>query len=113
EGPHTLQYHLIQPRARSECRTLTSCFMGNSGQVLPCPLCPDRPFTGVWAHRNLSRHMENLHGVKHLPCGHEDCPRTFRREDARLVHERRSHPELNRPPPTRRKRSSDLGDVVH
>ncbi|KAF2831785.1 hypothetical protein CC86DRAFT_367060 [Ophiobolus disseminans] len=84
-------------------------------QFLTCPLCTDKRYTGVWAHRNLTRHMERVHapscsvgGVRHFPCSRGDCERTFRREDARLVHERRSHPELNRPPPTKRRKSGEL-----
>jgi hypothetical protein len=87
----------------------------NESRTLSCHLCIDKQYTGVWAHRNLMRHMESAHapssstdGGKHLPCGDVKCDRTFRREDARLVHERRSHPELNRPPPTKRKRSGEL-----
>jgi hypothetical protein len=87
----------------------------NENRTLSCHLCTDKQYTGVWAHRNLMRHMESAHapssstdGGKHLRCGHVNCDRTFRREDARLVHERRSHPELNRPPPTKRKRSGEL-----
>ncbi|KAH7068472.1 hypothetical protein FB567DRAFT_249600 [Paraphoma chrysanthemicola] len=88
----------------------------NNSHRLPCPICVNKaPFTGVYAHRNLNRHMESMHapcasadGVKHIRCSFQECDKTFRREDARLVHERRSHPELNRPPPSKRKRSGEL-----
>ncbi|KAH8732636.1 hypothetical protein GQ44DRAFT_696209 [Phaeosphaeriaceae sp. PMI808] len=86
---------------------------GKKGALL-CPLCPDRQYNGEWAHRNLTRHMERVHapcsstdGVRLFICSHGECDKTFKREDARLVHERKSHPELNRPPPTKRKRSGE------
>jgi len=87
----------------------------SNGQNVPCSLCPDKLFTGVWAQRNLNRHLEAVHapysshdGVKHFRCSMGECSRTFRRNDARLVHERRSHPELNRAPATRRKKSGEM-----
>ncbi|KAF1848839.1 uncharacterized protein K460DRAFT_81536 [Cucurbitaria berberidis CBS 394.84] len=81
---------------------------------LVCPKCPDKRYTGTWAHRNLNRHMESVHspymspdGLRMFRCEAEGCNVSFRRADALLVHERRSHPELNRPPPRKKKRSCD------
>ncbi|KAF1842734.1 uncharacterized protein K460DRAFT_287456, partial [Cucurbitaria berberidis CBS 394.84] len=83
-------------------------------QTLTCPRCPNKQYTGNWAHRNLLRHLENKHsdlefpnGVKHIRCNQEGCDSVFGRNDARLVHERRSHPELDTPPPKKRKRTDE------
>ncbi|KAH6878566.1 hypothetical protein BKA58DRAFT_97986 [Alternaria rosae] len=78
---------------------------------LRCSVCVDKPpFTGQYAQRNLNRHMEK-HGTcaesrseRHIRCGQPGCTSTFGREDALLVHLRRSHPELNTPPAKKRKR---------
>jgi hypothetical protein len=77
-----------------------------------CSICVDKPrFTGQYAQRNLNRHMENHHSTaklarsgRHIRCGQPGCTSTFGREDALLVHLRRSHPELSMPPRKRRKR---------
>lgn len=114
DSQHTgsLQYHLIKTKSRTNCRTPHS---DETRKAEVCPLCPNKQYTGVWAHRNLMRHMETMHapcasstGLKQIRCSFDGCDRTFRREDACLVHERRSHPELNRPPAAKRKRSDDL-----
>lgn len=108
-GP--LQYHLIKTKSRTNVRTVHS----EDVKTEICPLCPNKQYTGAWAHRNLTRHMEAMHapcasstGLKQIKCSLNGCGRTFRRDDARLVHERRSHPELNRPPAAKRKRSDDF-----
>jgi len=127
-GSMPLQYHLIQTKSqiamnesfqRERLSNSTSQAPSSPGHetetVLYCDLCdPRRSFRGNWAPRNLSRHMDQAHtpctsssGMKDFRCGLESCPRIFRRADARLVHERHSHPELNRPPPVRRKRSGE------
>ncbi|KAF2133054.1 hypothetical protein P153DRAFT_283779, partial [Dothidotthia symphoricarpi CBS 119687] len=79
----------------------------------PCPYCPEKKYTGEYAHRNWMRHMENKHnpstsadGLPMLPCRCPGCGRSFQRTDARLVHERRSHPELNTPPAMKRTKSN-------
>ncbi|KAH7379290.1 hypothetical protein DE146DRAFT_637724 [Phaeosphaeria sp. MPI-PUGE-AT-0046c] len=150
ENPHTcsLQYHLIKTTSRTNVRNVPS---DETKKAEVCPLCPNKQYTGVWAHRNLTRHIdcltmsvncavansttsfaispptsgvlltagpnfrESVHapcassdGLRQIRCGYHNCDRTFRREDARLVHERKSHPELNRPPAAKRKRSDDL-----
>ncbi|OAL07254.1 hypothetical protein IQ06DRAFT_341993 [Phaeosphaeriaceae sp. SRC1lsM3a] len=109
-GP--LQYHLMQTESRT---TVRNVHPDETKKAEVCHLC-HRQYTGTWAHRNLTRHMESVHapcssstGQKQIRCGFDGCDRTFRREDARLVHERRSHPELNRPPPAKRRRSADNG----
>jgi hypothetical protein len=46
--------------------------------------------------------------AQYIRCSLESCGRTFRRDDARLVHERRSHPEMNLRVPTKRKTSRSV-----
>jgi uncharacterized C2H2 Zn-finger protein len=59
-------------------------------------------FSGVWAARNLSRHMEDRHGWRAgsgsagKVCPVDGCGREFRREDALKVHIRKSHGEMGR-----------------
>ncbi|KAH4934905.1 hypothetical protein HBI79_078880 [Parastagonospora nodorum] len=117
EPSRSLQCHLIQMKSRAELKetTLPSPSSSEDNRTLSCHLCPEKQYTGTWAHRNLSRHMETTHapcpapdGVKQIRCSHVKCEKTFNRKDARLVHERKSHPDLNRSPPMKRKRSEDL-----
>jgi hypothetical protein len=84
----------------------------NSILKLHCRVCVDKSFTGQYAQRNLNRHMERFHSTcaasddgKHIRCQQPGCTSTFGRPDALLVHLRRSHPELNTPPPKKRKRA--------
>ncbi|CAI9629520.1 unnamed protein product [Alternaria burnsii] len=78
---------------------------------LRCSVCVDKPlFTGQYAQRNLNRHMARhepclgQRSNRHIRCEQPGCTSTFGREDALLVHLRRSHPELNTPPAKKRKR---------
>ena len=79
--------------------------------TLRCLICVDQPeFRGKYAQRNLNRHMEKhnpigtVRDTRHIRCGQPGCNCKFGREDALLVHLRRSHPELNTPPAKKRKR---------
>lgn len=83
----------------------------NKTKTLRCLICVDNPtFTGQYAQRNLTRHMEKhspctgTDSGRHIRCGQPGCMSTFARPDALLIHLRRSHPELNTPPPKKRKR---------
>jgi len=83
----------------------------NKKTSLRCLVCVEKPlFTGQYAQRNLNRHMEKhkactgARSNRHIRCGQPGCASTFGREDALLVHLRRSHPELNTPPAKKRKR---------
>jgi len=83
----------------------------NKKTSLRCLICADgTSFTGQYAQRNLNRHMEKHNSCggassrRHIRCGQPGCTSAFGREDALLVHLRRSHPELNTPPAKKRKR---------
>jgi hypothetical protein len=107
-NPHPPQ-HLHDPEPMDDIDAIPS---PNDDYSIPCPECPTLRYVGVFAHRNLTRHMQSVHGSgKYLagarvPCGSLGCDATFRRDDARLVHERRNHPDLMRPPPLRRRRTA-------
>ena len=68
----------------------------------PCqyPDC-SRTFTGTSRKGNMSRHMRTKHGAsirvaREYPCESVGCGKRFRRNDAKLNHERKEHPELGR-----------------
>ncbi|KAH7372267.1 hypothetical protein BKA66DRAFT_572389 [Pyrenochaeta sp. MPI-SDFR-AT-0127] len=123
QGP--LQYHLIETKTPSMVdishgqitprSSQSSQPTSNVGDVrtLDCPLCHN-PYTGQYAQRNLHRHMESKHssrassdGAKHIRCNVEGCRSTFGRDDALLLHTRRSHPETNPPQAKKRKRTDE------
>jgi hypothetical protein len=70
-----------------------------TSSVISCGQCGTH-FTGSYRRGNLARHVRNKHGqVKgSYTCRALDCLRTFRRQDARLKHERKAHPELDHLP---------------
>ena len=79
--------------------------------TLRCLVCVDKPqFTGRYAQRNFNRHMEKHSPCsgwpsrRHIRCRQPGCTSTFGREDALLVHLRRSHPEMDTPPAKKKKR---------
>ncbi|OCK91422.1 uncharacterized protein K441DRAFT_575042, partial [Cenococcum geophilum 1.58] len=60
-----------------------------------------REFTGSSRKGNMSRHIRTKHGApsssaQEYPCSKQGCGKTFRRNDAKLNHERKEHPELDR-----------------
>ena len=49
----------------------------------------------------MSRHIRTKHGApggvaREYPCSKQGCGKIFRRNDAKLNHERKEHPELGR-----------------
>lgn len=72
------------------------------GQMLCCSLCNSR-FSGEYRSGNLQRHKRTKHAEQRFLCPRAGCLRTFARKDARLKHERRKHPELDRPPAVSRR----------
>lgn len=105
-----VQAHLFQTQNIRITPLPTQNISTNSQPPLICPTC-SQTYTGPYAHRNLARHISALHasnstflGVK---CSMAGCEKTFRRDDARLVHERRMHPGLMRPV-ARRKREGEV-----
>jgi hypothetical protein len=107
-NPHPPQ-QTQNPKPRDDLDSIPS---PNDDYSIPCSRCPTLRFVGVFAHRNLRRHMESVHGSDNflagarVQCRSQGCDATFRRDDVRLVHERRNHPDLMRPPPLRRRRTA-------
>ncbi|PSN63029.1 hypothetical protein BS50DRAFT_103179 [Corynespora cassiicola Philippines] len=70
-----------------------------------CPIC-DNVYSGQYAKRNLQRHRADKHskvvGGNTYRC--HKCPRSYKRKDARLKHERGSHPDMNHRPANSRKK---------
>lgn len=101
---------LMNPDSVSGIRRLLS--YRSDKQIRSCPICEDKQFTGSYAQRNLARHLETKHstspdGVKTVSCTYPGCQSTFKRGDARLIHERRVHPDSNTPQAKKRKRNGE------
>ncbi|OAL44158.1 hypothetical protein IQ07DRAFT_254182 [Pyrenochaeta sp. DS3sAY3a] len=93
--------HLTPESSRSSQATSNN----DDEQTKSCPICKDTSYRGNDARRNLNRHMENKHptgGAKQYLC--KECGSTFSRNDAFLVHARRSHPEMDVPAAKPRKK---------
>lgn len=75
----------------------------NTGTSI-CEVC-EKAFHGEYRRGNLARHrrQKHAHEEQTFPCEKRDCPKTFKRQDARLKHYRREHPELASNPPMPRK----------
>jgi uncharacterized Zn-finger protein len=62
--------------------------------------CPTE-FKGKYQRGNLQRHMRLKHGKiqgreeKEYPCEASNCSKIYMRQDARLKHYRKKHPQLN------------------
>ena len=68
----------------------------NDPEIMYCEI-PDcrQPFTGLYRRGNLGRHRRLVHGTgKPYVCEDGTCAKEFRRQDARLKHYRKYHPEL-------------------
>ena len=73
--------------------------------AIPSERCPypdcSRTFRGSSRKGNMSRHILTKHGPSggvagEYPCSSIGCGKMFRRNDAKLNHERKEHPELGR-----------------
>ncbi|KAF1962686.1 hypothetical protein CC80DRAFT_512061 [Byssothecium circinans] len=96
----------------SDPRPPTSLLPSEAPMTLMCPIqgCT-ASFYGKYRKGNLTRHTKTSHtdgSQVFYTC--EYCLRTFRRMDARLKHERKSHPELSRRPALPRKPT--VGDTI-
>jgi hypothetical protein len=72
-------------------------FEDTTSSVVSCDQCGVK-FTGRWQTGNLSRHVRLKHkevGGASYTCQVDGCLRSFQRQDARLKHERKKHPELH------------------
>lgn len=81
-------------RISSPVPSISSLASSHASDVLYCSCC-DRTYTGKYRRGNLSRHMRWQHGTNgthEYPCG--ACDRVFQRQDARLKHQRKRHPEF-------------------
>jgi hypothetical protein len=100
-----------------EARNLKSCSDTSSlpspespltSESLDCPECSAR-FTGKYGKGNLGRHWRHMHqkSARNYPCS--ACERVFHRQDARLKHIRRQHPDLPHPPTKPRSFTTNSG----
>jgi uncharacterized Zn-finger protein len=62
-------------------------------------------YKGRYRKGNLARHMRLKHGISVMVyyCKASGCTRDFRRQDARLKHHRKRHPELGSGPASSRR----------
>ena len=69
-----------------------------------CNIC-GKKFGGDYSKGNLSRHKRQKHGdgEQNFHCKVAGCVKFFKRSDALLKHNRRSHPELGLNPPLPRR----------
>jgi hypothetical protein len=67
----------------------------DDSEVLECaqPGCQTF-FTGDYRRGNLGRHRRLRHGNKFYVCEDDTCAKEFKRQDARLKHYRKYHPDL-------------------
>jgi hypothetical protein len=72
-------------------------------EILQCSTC-EATFKGRYRKGNLTRHRRHHHGSNEtvFPCEMASCTRMFKRQDARLKHYRRHHPQSGQIPSTRR-----------
>jgi len=64
-------------------------------------------FTGLYRRGNLGRHRRLIHGTgRAYTCENDMCAKEFRRQDARLKHYRKYHPELAADSPIIRRSSA-------
>jgi hypothetical protein len=66
-----------------------------------CGTC-DTTFTGSYRKGNFQRHVRLVHGDRDFPCQEPGCPKTYKRQDARLKHYRSKHPHLAGAPLSRK-----------
>jgi len=103
---YTQKFLTVQQRASiipsSPTPSITSVSSILTPDPLHCALC-SASFTGDYRKGNLSRHMRLKHGDDDRKYNCEGCRKVFKRQDARLKHYRKHHPELSSGPPNPRK----------
>jgi hypothetical protein len=96
QGPH------------SEISSLVSETSSQLPDELHCPYnACDKKYTGTYRRGTLQRHLRLKHGPveeKGYVCESVGCGKVFKRQDARLKHHRRRHPELQEADPKSRGR---------
>jgi hypothetical protein len=85
-------------RSRRASSSAASTASSRIPDILRCQhhVC-DSKFSGKYRIGNFGRHMRTKHGIngqREYPCEVEDCPKTYFRQDARLKHHRKEHPNL-------------------
>jgi uncharacterized Zn-finger protein len=94
--PTLSKYRTDNPSPRS-VSTRSRASSSLSDAVLYCPYegCSTK-FTGEYRRGNLGRHRRQKHDGQGIfySCEASDCPKSFRRVDARIKHYRTDHPEL-------------------
>ena len=92
-------------------------------EIMYCEVVDCRQaFTGLYSRGNLGRHRRLVHGTgSRYVCGDDTCAKEFRRQDARLKHYRKYHPDLaadsplvrrsSASRPTRRNQEDDLSNM--
>ncbi|KAF2623499.1 hypothetical protein BU25DRAFT_175783 [Macroventuria anomochaeta] len=87
------------PRSSSPPALSSASGVANSSTI-SCGQC-GTDFTGGYRRGNLARHVRHKHGqanARSYTCRAPNCLHDFRRQDARLKHERKAHPELEHAP---------------
>jgi hypothetical protein len=89
--------------------------------TISCAHC-NQNFTGTYRNGNLARHVRQKHAGAYrslYECTAQGCSKVFQRQDARLKHARKKHPELHSPPIQRRhgtenyRATSSGHEVIH
>ncbi|KAH7414272.1 hypothetical protein DE146DRAFT_750431 [Phaeosphaeria sp. MPI-PUGE-AT-0046c] len=101
QRPDTSQHlspHLVPIDSSSDGESPSSNGSSTMSDVWHCPNADcGQTFTGRYARGNLNRHRRQYHqseGMTELICEVPSCARVFRRQDSRLKHYRRRHPDL-------------------
>jgi hypothetical protein len=77
-------------------------------EVIRCDEC-NQEFHGTYRRGNMNRHRRQKHQTQSsYPCADPNCPRVFGRQDARLKHQRRHHPELGNQAPISRRMAPSI-----
>jgi len=71
----------------------------HGGSPVVCEAC-GKEYKGDYRRGNLARHIRQKHGIdeQNFPCADPGCSKIFKRQDARLKHYRKEHPQLTMPP---------------
>jgi hypothetical protein len=93
---------------------MPSSSRGLASDIITCGQC-GTAFTGSYRRGNLGRHVRQKHGHasgRLYTCRAADCLHGFQRQDARLKHERKLHPELANVPNLPREQHEHISDTL-
>jgi hypothetical protein len=93
------EYSLSTPLQDSGLSSPPSPSIADAGDDI-CLRCEDcgAHFSGTYRRGNLGRHRRQKHASTDYPCESDSCERVFKRQDARLKHYRKKHPNLAQGP---------------